>query len=164
MNLQFYWEKLEHSDIFKEFIKENPDAYLCSGFFTIDKEGSDNQRHFDFYIPESKEMFSFKLEKEVEKMAVELAIPKVPEKLGSGFDFELDDVEKMILEEMGNKKIDKKIQKIIVSLQDFKGKVFLICTVFIAMLGLLKVHIDIEQKKIVLFEKKSLFDMVRKVK
>ena len=39
MNLQLYLEKLKSSGVFKEFMKENPKAYLCSGFFTIDKEG-----------------------------------------------------------------------------------------------------------------------------
>jgi len=38
MNMQFYVEKLSHSEEFKEFMKKNPDAYLCSGFFVIDKE------------------------------------------------------------------------------------------------------------------------------
>lgn len=51
MNFQFYWEKLQSSPEFKEFIKENKEAYSCSGFFTLDKEGSDNQRHIDFFRP-----------------------------------------------------------------------------------------------------------------
>jgi len=38
MNFQFYLEKLKHSEEYKEFLKENPEAYPCSGFFTIDKE------------------------------------------------------------------------------------------------------------------------------
>jgi len=64
MNLQFYLEKLKTSKLFSEFKKENPSAYFCSGFFTMDFEGQDNQRHLDFYIPEKKELFSFKLDKE----------------------------------------------------------------------------------------------------
>ena len=51
MNLQFYLEKLFASDEFKKFKKENKDAYFCSGFFSIDKQGRDNQQHLDFYIP-----------------------------------------------------------------------------------------------------------------
>ena len=56
MNFQFYLEKLYSSAIFKNFMKENQKAYLCSGFFTIDKEGKDNQIHVDFYIPETKKI------------------------------------------------------------------------------------------------------------
>ena len=37
---------------------------------------------------------------------------------------------------------------------------FLIGTVFISGLGIIKVNIDIKDKKIIEFEKKSFFDMV----
>ncbi len=166
MNFQFYLEKLHSSEVFKKFMKESPGAYICSGFFTVDKEGTDNQRHLDFYIPEKKQMFSFKLEKEIEKIPVELTIERVPEKLSTNFDFEFEEMEKLILDEMEKQNIKNKLQKIIISLQNVKGKNLLICTVFISMLGLLKVHIGLEENKpkIVLFEKKSFFDMVKRVK
>ena len=49
MNLQFYIEKLENSDVYKDFVKKNKNAYFYSGFFSIDKEGKDNQVHLDFF-------------------------------------------------------------------------------------------------------------------
>jgi hypothetical protein len=145
-------------------MKENPKAYMCSGFFTIDKEGKDNQRHFDFYIPDIKKMFSFRLEKEIEKIPVELITKKIPPEIKLGFDFNFDEVEKMIINEMEKQNITNKLQKIIFSLQNINGKNFLVCTVFISMLGLLKIHIDLEKEKIVLFEKKSFFDLMKRVK
>lgn len=81
MNFQFYLEKLYSSAIFKNFMKESPKAYLCSGFFTIDKEGKDNQIHVDFYIPDTKKMFSFRLEKKIEKIPVEVIKKKFHWKL-----------------------------------------------------------------------------------
>ncbi len=164
MNLRFYLEKLYSSEIFKNFMKENPRAYMCSGFFTIDKEGKDNQRHFDFYIPDIKKMFSFRLEKEIEKIPVELITKEIPPEIKFGFDFNFDEVEKMIINEMEKQNITNKLQKIIFSLQNINGKNFLVCTVFISMLGLLKIHIDLEKGKIVLFEKKSFFDLMKRVK
>jgi hypothetical protein len=145
-------------------MKENSKAYMCSGFFTIDKEGSDNQRHLDFYVPGEKKMFSFKLEKKVEKVPVEMAIEKIPKKLESDFDFEFEEIEKMVRDQMQKQKIANKLQKIIISLQSIGGKNMLVCTAFISMLGLLKVHIDLKKKKIILFEKKSFFDMLKRVK
>ncbi len=145
-------------------MKENPRAYMCSGFFTIDKEGKDNQRHFDFYIPDIKKMFSFRLEKEIEKIPVELITKEIPPEIKFGFDFNFDEVEKMIINEMEKQNITNKLQKIIFSLQNINGKNFLVCTVFISMLGLLKIHIDLEKGKIVLFEKKSFFDLMKRVK
>lgn len=164
MNLQFYLEKLHSSDVFKKFMKENPEAYMCSGFFTMDKEGKDNKRHFDFYIPETKKMFSFKMEDGVEMVPIDIILEKVPEKLDIDFDFQFEEIEKMLEDEMKKQEIKSKIQKTILSLQDLKGKPFLVGTIFISMLGLLKVQIDISDMKIVEFEKKSLFDMIKRVK
>lgn len=164
MNFQFYLEKLHSSAIFKNFMKENSKAYLCSGFFTIDKEGKDNQIHVDFYIPDSKKMFSFRIGKKIEKIPVEMITKKIPLEIKLDFDFNLEEVEEMIVNEMKKKDIKNKLQKIIFSLQNIKGKNFLVCTVFTSMLGLLKVHIDLKEKKIILFEKKSFFDLIKRVK
>jgi len=164
MNLHFYLEQLHESDVFKEFMKENSEAYMCSGFFTIDKEGTDNQRHFDFYEPKSKQMFSFKLNGSgnIEKIPVEMLIKKVPEKLSDNFNIGFEEIEELIVKEMSKQEVKNKLQKIIVSLQPDKEKNMLICTVFVSMMGLLKVHIDLQDKKVTLFEKKSFFDLVRK--
>jgi len=145
-------------------MRENPKAYMCSGFFIIDKEGKDNQRHIDFYIPDTKKMFSFRLEKRIEKIPIEAMTKKAPPEIKPGFDFNFEDVEEMIIDEMKKQDIKNKLQKIIFSLQNIDGKNFLVCTVFISLLGLLKVHIDLKEKKISLFEKKSFFDLMKRVK
>jgi len=166
MNFQFYWEKLQNSPEFKEFIKENDEAYSCSGFFTLDKEGSDNQRHIDFFIPSQKKIFSFKLQEgKVEKIPMEIISEKAPEPISLNVDFTFEDVESLISQEMEKQNIRNKIQKIMISLQNFEGKEILVCTVFISMLGILKVHIDLEgdrKGEVTLFEKKSFFDIVRR--
>ena len=164
MNFQFYLEKLYSSAIFKNFMKESPKAYLCSGFFTIDKEGKDNQIHVDFYIPDTKKMFSFRLEKKIEKIPVEVITKKIPLEIKPDFNFNFEEVEEMIVNEMKKQDIRTKLQKIIFSLQNIKGKNFLICTIFTSMLGLLKIQIDLKKKKIILFEKKSFFDLMKRVK
>ena len=43
MNFQSYFEKLANSEEFKKFKSDNSEHYLCSGFFSIDKRGNDNQ-------------------------------------------------------------------------------------------------------------------------
>ncbi len=168
MNLQFYLEKLHDSDTFKKFIKANPKSYLCSGFFTIDKEkpdGNGDEKHFDFYIPDKKEMFIMKIVPgDVEKLPVEMTSSGIPEKISEKIDFDFHGIEDIIENEMRKNNIRNKIQKIMISLQKFEGREALICTVFISMLGLLRVYIDPKTKKIILFEKKSLFDLVKRVK
>jgi hypothetical protein len=161
MNFQFYAEKLLNSKEFKEFKKENPDAYFCSGFFVIDKEGKDNKNHFDYFLPKENKIISFQLEDGLGQVPVESIDKRIPNKVLMDYDFSFEEIENLIEKEMEKQKIKSKIQKIIVSLQNIKQKDFLICTVFISMLGLLKVKVSLPAKKIELFEKKSFFDIMK---
>ena len=168
MNFQFYLEKLFASTEFEKFKKENPDAFLCSGFFSIDKKGEDNKQHLDFFIPSVKKFFSFKLDQNpIELMPVENLAEQeiqIPEQISDNHDFDFNEIEKLILEKMQQEKISKEIQKLIFSLQKKEKKDFLIGTVFISGLGILKVLINLQNKSIVEFEKKSFFDMIKIVK
>lgn len=164
MNFQFYLEKLLASGEFEAFLKENPDAYLCSAFFAIDLENlkkPDNQFHFDYFVPSLKKMFSFQTEEEVSKVPLEGAVAlQVPEKILRGCSFDFEEVENLIKDRMKTEKIKNKIQKILLSLQNKDGKDFLIGTIFISSMGLIKIQINLDEMKIGDFEKKSFFDMV----
>ena len=171
MNFQFYLEKLINSEEFQKFKKENPNAYLCSGFFSIDKEkDDDHQQHLDYYVPDFDKIFSFKLLKEgkVERVPVEsfnsAEKKEKPGKIDEDYDFEFDTMEKIVEGKMFDEKINKKILKLLFSLQNSEGKDYLIGTIFISGLGLLKCSIDLQEKKVVEFEKKSFFDMMKIVK
>ncbi len=101
MNFQFYFEKLMHSEEFQKFKKENPTAFLCSGFFSIDKKNQnngDNQQHLDYFIPETKKLFSFRFIKgNIELIPTEnfnenFEFEKIPDNL----DFDFNKVERII--------------------------------------------------------------------
>ena len=83
MNSHFLLEKLISSEEFKKFKKENPDSYLCSGFFVIDLESKtpDNKYHFDYYVSDSKNTFSFELEDGVKLVPLERNDEKVLEEV-----------------------------------------------------------------------------------
>jgi len=164
MNIQFYLEKLKASEKFKKFMNENPLAYLCSGFFSIDKAGNDNKQHFDYYVPESKKMFSFQLEDEIKLIPAQMFEGYIPERLLVDCDADFDEVKKIIMEKMEQENIKNKLQKILLSLQNKDGNDFFISTVFISGFGMLKLNIDISEMKIVLFEKKSFLDIMKIVK
>jgi len=166
MNLQFYIEKLKSSDSFRQFIKEKPEAYLCSGFFVISKEESkkenkstDEKTHLDFFSPKEKKMFSFDIKEE--KLIPLDKFEKTPNEISENVEVDFDEIEKKIFEEMKNKKIDSKIQKLIISLQSKNGKPWIFGTGFLPMLSLIKFEMDLENKTIKDMEKKSLFDMVK---
>lgn len=166
MNSHFLLEKLENSEEFKKFKKENPKAYLCSGFFIIDLENKnpENKSHFDFYIPSSKKTFSFELENGNKLVELERFDEKVLEKVSMKDSFDFEEIKEMILEEMAEKKINNKILKMIFSLQNSEGKDVLYGTILLSGLGLLKMTFDISEKKISELEKKSFFDMMKIVK
>jgi len=162
MNFQFFLEKLMASKAFDNFMAENKEAYPCGGFFIVDLVGSDNKQHFDYYNPEVKKMFSIKLEDGIQVIPVEMIDPRVPGKVKMNYDFDFNDIIKMIQEEMKKQEITNKIQKVILSLQELEGRDYLVGTVFITGMGMAKVNIDISEMKIIGFEKKSFFDMMRK--
>ena len=108
MNFEFYLEKLKGSHEFKKFIKENKDAFLCSGFFIIDKKGEEGRQNLDYFIPSSKKMFSFKLNEGVELVPVEnfgdeVEFEKIPDKINLDF----EEIEKLIEGKMFDEKIKK---------------------------------------------------------
>lgn len=166
MNLQFYIEKLKHSEEYNKFMKENPDAYLCSGFFIIDKENlknPDNKAHLDVYAHSKEKMFNFQLDGETKLLPVEMFKGNlIPTKIKANSKLDFEEIENMIYDKMEKQGIKNKLQKIIMILQNKDKKDFWICTVFISGFGLLKVNIDDASGKIILFEKKSFFDMLRK--
>jgi len=169
MSLHFYLEKLHSSDEFRQFKKQNPDAFSCSGFFTINIEGSENANnkyHLDFYIPSGEnkgKMFSFQLEDGVKLIPIEphgTLEEEVPDEISLDFNFDFNDIKNIIFEEMDKKEIKNKVQKIILSLQNKNKKNFWICTVFLSGFGLLNIKIDDSKKKITGFEKKSFLDIL----
>jgi hypothetical protein len=141
-------------------MKSHPDAFLCSGFFIIDKtEKEGDKQHFDYYLPEEKKIESIQLENnqlvQIENFA------GVLEEISFEYDFDFDKIEQMIEARMIKEGIKKKIQKMLFSLQKIDGRDFLVGTVFISMLGMIKVNIDLKNMEMTEFEKKSLLDIVK---
>ena len=168
MNSQFLFEKLHSSEEYKDFIKEKPDAFLCSGFFIIDLENkeksSEDKYNLDFYIPSEKKVFSFQLDNKIKLSPVERPDEKAPEKVPMNDNFDFDKIKELITREMEFKRINNKIQKMLFSLQGKDGKDFLLGTIFISGFGMVKVTIDLKEKRITDFEKKSFFDMLNIVR
>jgi len=164
MNLQFYIEKLENAPQFKKFLEENPNTFACSGFFVIDKQGSDNKQHIDYFVPEENKIYSFQLENDLQKVPLESIGETTPEQVSFDYDFDFSELEDLISKEMQSRGIKNKVQKLIFSLQNVNGETFLIGTIFVSGLGLIKLNIDIKEKKITDFEKKSFFSMMNMFK
>lgn len=165
MNFQFYFEKLIESNDFKKFIKENKDAFICSAFFIIDTKDKDNKQNIDYFVPSINKMFGFKIDNKVEMIPIEnFGENFKPEKIPDNVNFDFDEIKDMIQDRMENEKIKNKIEKLLLSLQAKDKKNYILGTIFISSLGILKVRIDLDEKKIIDFEKKSFFDMMKVIK
>jgi hypothetical protein len=164
MNFQFYREKLRNSETFKQFMKENPSAFLCSCFFSVDFVEKDNRVHFDYYIPSSKQMFSFQLEKNCEKALIETREGFLPEKISQKVDFDLNEIEKVLMEKIKTENLKEDVQKLFLSLQRANGKDSLIGTIFISAMGMISFEMELPSKKIISFQKKSFMDFFKILK
>lgn len=163
MNFQFYLEKLKHSEEFKTFKKEYPTAFFCSGFFVIDRIGKDNKIHLDYFDKKKNKIFSFQLEDGIKSMLID-KIGDNPKQVSEIIDFDLTHIEKIIDEEIIKNKIKNKVEKMILALQTVDGKPYLFGTIFVSMLGLIKISILLPKMKVESFEKKSFFDIVNVLK
>jgi hypothetical protein len=164
MKFQFYYEKLINSEEYQKFKKEHESAYPCSGFFVLDREKGNNKVHFDFWLPNVEKMYSFKMDGPIEFVNVENFDKRPFEKLSMNYTFDLEEIEKIIIKKLEENLIKGRIQKILFSLQKLNGKDYLLGTVFLSNLGLIKTTIEIPENKITSFEKKSFFDMLKVVK
>ena len=164
MNFQFYVEKLKNSKNYNKFIKDNKEAFPCSCFFVVDKEEGKDRQHFDFYIPSSNKITSFPLENGSEQIDTEIKDGKAPAKISIEHDFDFGKIEEMIQKRMEEEKVDKKIQKLLFSLQNIEGKDMFVGTIFISSLGLISATIDLEKMEMKDFKKKSFFDIMNIIK
>jgi phenylalanyl-tRNA synthetase beta subunit len=109
-------------------------------------------------------MYSFQVSGQVEFVNVENFDKRPFEKLSMNYTFDLEVIEKIIQKKIEEEKIKGSIKKLLFSLQKLEGKDYLVGTVFLSNMGLIKVSIEIPENKITSFEKKSFFDMLKVVK
>lgn len=164
MNFQFFVEKLKNLKNYKRFVREKKDAFLCGCFFVIDKEEGKDKQHFDFYIPSENKILSFPLENDSNETEIDVKSEQIPTKILFEQNFDFNNIEEMIKKKMESEKIDKKIQKMLYSLQNFKGEDILIGTIFISGLGMISVKISLKDMKIIDFNNKSFFDFMKIIK
>ncbi len=162
MNIQFYFEKLSNSPDFQNFKKENPQAFLCSAFFSIDKVAKDNKQHFDYFAKDK--IFSFQLEDNCKKIELENYSKETPEKISEKINLDFKEFEELLIEKMEKENIKNKIQKFLFSLQKINKENFFIGTIFISGMGMIQIKINLNKKEITEFEKKSIFDIMKVVK
>lgn len=159
-------EEIEKSQAFANFKKKHPDAYFCAGFFVLNYESQEEQiqKQLDYSLKDGK-IFTFILDKEItikEAETIEGKQQKLPE-LNKEVKVDLDDVEKILQEELNQKKLKKPLKVIAILQQHEKKEIWNLNCVLPGM-EILRVHIDSESGNIIKFEKKNMFDFIKKIK
>jgi hypothetical protein len=165
MKIQPFFDKLNESKAYKDFISKNPQAYLSSGFFVIDFQSKKNMHQIDYYIPQTKKMQTFVLDgEEVTSKEAETINNKVPLKIDSSVNLDLDILKGLIEDEMKNHTITTKLQKIIAIVQNVDGKLVWNLNCITTDMGVLKVHVSDADHSVLKFDKINLFDVMKKAK
>lgn len=165
-NFKFLLSKIESSESFRKFKEKNKDAFLCAGFFVIDYESGKGvvQRQIDYCL--SDDIYTFMLEKEVSvKKAETIEGQKISlSELNKNIKVDLEEAERILEEKIKQESIPEKLLKVIAVLQVHKGNQIWNLNCVLAGMQILRVHINSENGEILLFEKKSMMDFVKKVK
>lgn len=167
MNFSSTLKKIESSKEFKQFKKQHPDAYLCVGFFVLDYEQGNNQQQLDYSLKNGK-IFTFALNenqeitfKEAERISGKQEIlPEISKKIK----VDIPELRKTLEKRMEKEEIQNRIIKIIAILQKHEDNQIWNLNCILEGMGILQAHIGCMNKKILKFEKKNLFDFVKKVK
>lgn len=162
--------RVEGSDEFKNFKKENEDAYLCSGFFVIDFGSNNETKQLDYYIPSKNKIASFLVDVGIKFIVDDIfeerkkTLNEINPDIKIGIQEAINIAKETInMENKKGKKKDK-INKIIAILQKLdKEQIWNI----IGMLGTMEMmlmHIDSQTGKVLKNEKAALTDFLRRVK
>ena len=161
MSFKQAFAKLKESKEFKSFKKKNPDAYLCAGFFVVEYDSNRSLEQLDYQTRDG--IVTFTIDMHIEEKEAEQIEQKRLEKISEQIKIDLEEVEKLIKEQLSKLKDSSKVNKLIAVLQSFKGKDIWNITAILESMHLLRMHIDAQTGKILKTEKASMFDFIKKI-
>jgi hypothetical protein len=163
MKIQPYIEKLNTSKEYEEFEKKYEDAFLVAGFFVLDFETGQNIHQIDYYIPSQKKVAAFNLNPEVSVQIMKMMNEKVPEKLDSQTNVDLESLKGILEDEMKNRNMTEEIKKVIAVIQNIEGKKVWVLNCILSGMEILKAHIDDDSQTVLMMEKASVMDYIKKM-
>ncbi|MEK6914531.1 MAG: hypothetical protein AABW83_02665 [Nanoarchaeota archaeon] len=162
-------KKVESSEDYKSFIKDHPNAELCTGFFILDFLSNDDKNSIDY--KEEDKIFTFNVNEKVQMQEDKLInldnVPKL-EPIISEIKIELEELKTIAQEKAHEEGIGAKFNKIIAILQNYndpetkeKNQIWNL-TCMLDQLIILHVLIDSQTGKIIKFERKSFMDLIKR--
>ena len=164
MKIQPYVQKLESSQIYKKFRKDNNESFLVAGFFILDYESGVNMHQIDYYVPSKKQVAAFNLDGEVEVRLLDMmSKEKVPEKLDLKTKVDLDAIKGILEDEMKNRNITESIKKCVAVIQVVDGKKLWVLNCVLSGMEILKAHVDDNSRTVLKMERASMLDYIKKM-
>ncbi len=163
MKIKPYIEKLENSELYKNFKIKYPDAFLEAGFFVLDLEGGANVHQIDFFVPSEKKIAAFSLDGEPSVKLLETLNDTIPEELDMNTNIDLDALSGILTDEMRNRGISEDLRKIIAVIQNIEGKRIWNLNCVLTGMEILKSHIEDESQSVLKIEKASIMDIMKKM-
>lgn len=161
MKVNHYVSRLQESSEFKKFIKENPKAKLCAGFFVLDFEGGKDLHQIDYILP-NKKVATFNLDEGVTMKLSEQKLKTPLPEIGTDIKTDLDIIRGLVEDEMKNQIVTDNIKKIIAILHIVDGRLIWNLQCILNGLSILHIHINDSDKNILKFEKHSLLEFIKK--
>lgn len=164
MKIRPYIQKLEESEIFKNFMKEHAESFLVAGFFVLDYETGMNIHQIDYYVPGKKQVAAFNLDGEVQVRLLDMIHKeKKPEKLDIRTNIDLDALKGILEDEMKNRNITESVKKCVAVIQMVDGKKLWVLNCVLSGMEILKAHVDDDSKTVLKMEKASMLDYIKKM-
>lgn len=169
MSFKETYEKISESEVFKTFIKENPEAELVAGFFILDFISNDSKKSLDYKYKDKIYTFDLKDDGYV-KLTEDKLIdsPNSPKllKIIPEVKVEVEELKGITGMEALEKGISAKFNKIIAVLQrqirEEKEVQVWNLTCMLDGLIILNIQINADTGEIIRFDRKSFMDLIRK--
>jgi hypothetical protein len=163
--LRELYTRLEKSDVFKSFKAQNPDAFLCAGFFILNYKQNNRKYAFDFR--NDKQLFTFDFPENEQahiilKIDELLPSPKPLDKIHIDVQVDIEDLEEIIKAGLRDNNIKNQLEEIIAVLQNIDNQIVWNLTCMCEGMVVINALVHSETSGILKFEKKNLLDFIKK--
>lgn len=156
-------DRLKESKKFKDFKKENPNAYLASGFFVADYKSENSQEQLDYFLPD-KRIASFKFAKDGEEIQLQISEQKAEKEMSpleENPKSNLDELKEIVNKKLKEKEINKELNEIIAVVYMLENELVWNLQCLLSGMKFVNIQIRDKDKSIRKFKEHSLNDLIK---
>lgn len=156
-------KQLEKSPVFLKFREENPDSFLCAGFFILNFKSNIYEYSLDYRT--DKQIFTFKIQiaGEVVMLSEDIIDSQKPlEKIKLDVQIDINDLRAIVEKSLTNNNVKNHLEEVIAVLQVIGNQQIWNLTCMCEGMTIINMHIHPESGLVLKFEKKNLLDFVKR--